>query len=99
MSDKMEPQTLRGYLECLWVAYRPTRRKLHQLEQADKRDLASAPLHRVLQAVHEPWFYQTQKCFARAELLRRVGRGVFFLVSRYSSSVFRRCLFRPRANK
>ena len=79
MMDKMEPQTFRECLEYLWVEYRPTRRELIQLEQVDKDRIVCKPLPEVLQAAHGPWFLQTGKRFAKAELLRRVRIGFWHL--------------------
>lgn len=99
MADNMEPQDLRECLECLWVAFRPTRRRLDQQEQADKADLVFAPLHKVVREVHGPWFRQTSKRFARAELLRRVRKWFFSRLTRYVSLTLLLDYFRRGADK
>ena len=76
MKGKMEPQTVRECVECLRVAYQPTRKILLRQEELDKAELSSAPLHTVLREVRVAWFYQTAKRFARAELIAVLIFGV-----------------------
>lgn len=73
---KPERDSLKDWLELLWITVRPARRRLLPVQRLDKTDLLTLNRYIIERIYHGIWFDRTRGRYLKAELRRRALRAI-----------------------